>query len=302
MAEASGTGACLSTAASTNPCPTSASSSLSGDALDSTQDAVAQGNGTTATPTGANNCPLPINTGLLDVDVLCGNASASEDGSGNPTATGTGSIASAALSLSLSDVLEAILGGSLPSASSLCADAPAATTSPGSNSSPLSGPVQSLLGHGQRDPAGQPRPERDQRGRRQRPRRRVLRLERAADPTRRGRRLLAGHQRAHRHLEPGARLDGGRRQLGAAARHHLGRFDHLGLHERQRRHGLGDAAVARGQSLRAGRPPGRTDDGRGRARPQHRHRHAELQCRRGVLLDERLPARPSSASRRSTTW
>ncbi len=38
------------------------------------------------------------------------------------------------------------MGGALPSASSLCADALAATTSPGSNSSPLSGPVQSLLG------------------------------------------------------------------------------------------------------------------------------------------------------------
>ena len=146
MAEASGTGACLSTAASTNPCPTSASSSVSGDALDSTQDAVAQGSGTTATPTGASNCPLPIDTGLLDVDVLCGDASASEDANGNPTATGTGSIANAALSLSLSDVLQGILGGSLPSASSLCAEAPAATTSAGSNSDPLSGPVQSLLG------------------------------------------------------------------------------------------------------------------------------------------------------------
>ncbi len=146
MAEASGTGACLSTATSTNPCPTSASSSVSGDALDSTQDAVAQGNGTTATPTGATNCPLPINTGLLDVDVLCGNASASEDANGDPTASGTGSIANAALSLSLSDVLARILGDSLPSASSLCADAPAATTSAGSNSNPLSGPVQSLLG------------------------------------------------------------------------------------------------------------------------------------------------------------
>ncbi len=146
MAEASGTGACLSTAASTNLCPTSASSSLSGDALDSTQDAVAQGNGTTASPTGPSNCPLPIHTGLLDVDVLCGDASASEDANGDPTADGTGSIASAALSLSLRDVLKGILGGSLPSTSSLCADAPAATTSPGSNSSPLPGPVQSLLG------------------------------------------------------------------------------------------------------------------------------------------------------------
>ncbi len=146
MAEASGTGACLSTAASSNPCPTSASSSLSGDALDSTQDAVANGNGATATPTGANNCPIPLNTGVLNVDVLCGNASASEDANGNPTATGTGNIANASLSLSLTDVLQAILGGALPSASSLCANAPAATTSPGSNTSPLPGPVSSLLG------------------------------------------------------------------------------------------------------------------------------------------------------------
>ncbi len=145
MAEASGTGACLSTAASSNPCPTSASSSPAGDALDTTQDAVANGSGTTASPTGANSCPLPIDTTLLNVDVLCGSASASEDASGNPTATGTGSIANAGLSLGLTNLLQGIVG-SLPSASSLCADAPAATTSPGSNSSPLSGPVQSVLG------------------------------------------------------------------------------------------------------------------------------------------------------------
>lgn len=146
VAEASGTGACLSTAASTNPCPTKATSSLSGVALDTTQDAVAQGNGTTATPTGANSCPIPLNTGLLNVDVVCGSASASEDASGNPTATGTGSIANASLSLSLSDVLQSILGGSLPAAASLCARAPAASANPGSNTNPLSGPVQSLLG------------------------------------------------------------------------------------------------------------------------------------------------------------
>ena len=42
--------------------------------------------------------------------------------------------------------MKAILGGSLPSASSLCAGAPAATTSPGSNTSPLPTPVQSVLG------------------------------------------------------------------------------------------------------------------------------------------------------------
>src|ERR1700733_14529445 len=60
VAEASGTGACLSTASPTNPCPTSASASLSGLASNSTQDAVAQGDGVTATPTGSSNCPVPI--------------------------------------------------------------------------------------------------------------------------------------------------------------------------------------------------------------------------------------------------
>jgi hypothetical protein len=146
LAEASGTGACLSTAATSNPCPTSATSSLSGDALDSTQDAVAKGSGTTATPTGASNCPLPINTGLLDVDVLCGSAAASEDANGNPTATGTGSIVNASLNLSLTAVLQSILGGSLPAASSLCGNVPAATTAPGTNGATLPGPEQSLLG------------------------------------------------------------------------------------------------------------------------------------------------------------
>lgn len=146
LAEASGTGACLSTAASSDPCPTNATSSLSGDALDSTQDAVAKGDGTTATPTGADHCPFPIETGLLDVDVACGSASASEDPDGNPTASGSGSIANASLSLSLTDVLQSIVGGSLPAAASLCGGAPAASTSPGSNTSPLPGPVQSLLG------------------------------------------------------------------------------------------------------------------------------------------------------------
>ncbi len=145
VAEASGTGACLSTAATSNPCPTSATSSLAGDALDSTQDAVAKGDGTSATSTGPNSCPIPIDTGLLDVDVVCGTASASEDGGGNPTASGSGAIATASLSLSLTDVLQAILGGPLPSASSLCADAPAASATPGSDTSQLSAPVQSVL-------------------------------------------------------------------------------------------------------------------------------------------------------------
>src|ERR1700728_723289 len=146
VAEASGTGACLSTASSTNPCPTSASSSLSGVTFSSTQDAVASGNGSTATPTGSSACPIPLNTGLINVNVACGTASASEDGSGDPTASGTGSLANVSISLSLTDVLQSILGGSLPSASSLRGGVPAACGAAGANSSPLPASVSALLG------------------------------------------------------------------------------------------------------------------------------------------------------------
>ena len=60
---------------------------------------------------------MPIDTGLINVNVSCGTASASEDGNGNPTASGTGSLANLSISLSLTDVLQSLLGGSLPSAS-----------------------------------------------------------------------------------------------------------------------------------------------------------------------------------------
>jgi hypothetical protein len=146
VAEASGTGACLSSAASTNPCPTSASSSLSGVAFSSTQDAVAKGTSASASPTGSNACPVPLDTTLINIDVACGRASASEDANGNPTATGTGSLANLSINLPLTDVLQTLLGGSLPSASSVCNNAPAATGSAGSNSSPLPAPVSALLG------------------------------------------------------------------------------------------------------------------------------------------------------------
>lgn len=145
VAEASGTGACLSTSSSSNPCPTNATSSLSGLASSSTQDAVASGNGSTATPTGSSACPVPINTGLVDVDVTCGNASASEDASGDPTASGNGSLAKSSISLSLTDFLQSLVG-TLPAASSLCNDVPAASGAGGSNSSPLPSSVSSLLG------------------------------------------------------------------------------------------------------------------------------------------------------------
>jgi hypothetical protein len=145
MAESSGTGTCLSTASSTNPCPTSPSSSLSGLASTTTQDAVASGNGVTASPTGSSSCTVPIDTGLLNVNVSCGTASASEDGNGNPTAAGAGNLANTSISLSLTSVLQSLLGGSLPSASSLCDNIPAASGSAGSNSNPLAPSVQSLL-------------------------------------------------------------------------------------------------------------------------------------------------------------
>ncbi len=146
VAEASGTGVCLSSASSTNPCPTSATSSLSGVAFSSTQDAVAKGSGATASPTGSSACPVPLDTGLVNVDVACGRASASEDGNGNPTASGTGSLANLSISLSLTDVLQNLLGGSLPSASSVCNNVAAASGTAGSNTNPLSPPVQALLG------------------------------------------------------------------------------------------------------------------------------------------------------------
>ena len=115
--------------------------------LDSTQDAVAKGNASTATPTGADNCPIPLDTGLLNVDVLCGNASASEDANGNPTAKGTGSIADALAEPEPHRRVAGHLGRvAARRHRSLCGSAPAASADPGSNTNPLSGPVQSLLG------------------------------------------------------------------------------------------------------------------------------------------------------------
>ena len=156
LAEASGTGACLSTASSTNPCPTSPSSSLSGLASSSTQDAVASGNGTTATPTGSSACPVPINTPLLDVDVTCGTASASVDASGDPTASGNGSLAKVSMSLSLTDFLQSLVGP-LPSRLVAVRQRPRRLRHGWLQLEPA--PVLGVLapGHGERDPARQPR-------------------------------------------------------------------------------------------------------------------------------------------------
>jgi hypothetical protein len=147
LAEAEGTGLCVDDSApATNPCPTSATTSTSGNSVpNATQDAVADGSGVTATPTGGG-CTLPVNTTLVDVDVSCGTASASTDSNGDPTASGTGSLAGVSISLSLTQVLQSILGGALPSASALCADAPAASSSPGSNTAGLDQTLQGILG------------------------------------------------------------------------------------------------------------------------------------------------------------
>jgi hypothetical protein len=147
VAEAEGTGLCADTAVTTNPCPTSATSDMSGNALHSTQEAVAHGSGVTATPTGASGCTIPLDAGIINVDVSCGTASASEDASGNPTATGTGSLANASVSLSLTNVLQNFMGvANLSSQSGVCSGVSAANSSGGSNTSGLDSTLTSLLG------------------------------------------------------------------------------------------------------------------------------------------------------------
>jgi hypothetical protein len=147
VAEAEGTGLCADTAVTTNPCPTTATSDMSGNALHSTQEAVAHGSGVTATPTGASGCTIPLNAGIINVDVSCGTASASEDASGNPTATGTGSLANVSVSLSLSNVLQNFFNmPGLSSLSGVCSGVTAANTTGGSNTSGLDSTLQGLLG------------------------------------------------------------------------------------------------------------------------------------------------------------
>lgn len=147
VAEAEGTGLCADTAVATNPCPTSATSDTSGNTLHSTQEAVAHGSGVTATPTGASGCTIPLNAGIIKVDVSCGTAAAAEDASGNPTATGTGSLASVSVSLSLSNVLQNFFNiGGLSSVSGICSGVTAANTTGGSNTTGLDPTLTNLLG------------------------------------------------------------------------------------------------------------------------------------------------------------
>lgn len=146
LAEAEGTGLCADTAVKTNPCPTSATSDMSGNALNSTQEAVAKGDGVTATPTGANGCTIPLDTPILNVNVSCGTASASEDANGNPTATGVGSLANVSLTMSLTSFLQNFAGvANLSSASGICAGANAASPSGGASTSGLDPTLTSVL-------------------------------------------------------------------------------------------------------------------------------------------------------------
>ncbi len=143
LAESIGTGACLSSSATSNPCPTNPTSSLSGFAVDSSQTAIAKGAGQTATPSpsGSSVCAVPaINVSLLTLGPACGAAAASEDSSGDPSAASSGSLA--ALTLNLSSLLGS---GGLALPSTLCSGIAAATATAGSGTGTLPAPVSTLL-------------------------------------------------------------------------------------------------------------------------------------------------------------
>ncbi len=150
LAEALGTGACVSNAAASNPCPTSAAS-VGSFAIDTTQTAIRTSSGGVATPvpSGSSNCAVPaVNAApLLSLGPACGSATASEDANGNPTAEGTGSlVGTQALSLSLGSLLSSGIGGlALPSTANLCSGIPAATSTAGSGPSSLPAPVSTVL-------------------------------------------------------------------------------------------------------------------------------------------------------------
>ena len=91
-----------------------------------------------ATPRGRSKCPVPDQHGPDQRRRLLRHRRGVRGRQRNPTASGTGSLANVSISLSLTSVLQSVLGGSLPAASSVCNGVPAATTSSGTNSNPLS--------------------------------------------------------------------------------------------------------------------------------------------------------------------
>ena len=164
MAEASGTGACLSTAASTNPCPTSATVvARRADALDSTQDAVAKGDGTTATPTGPEQPARSPST------PACSTSTSSAAPPRRPrTAAGTRRRRAAAASPRVAQPEPDRRPAGDPRRPTALGVLVCARTRPRrlgarSNTSPLSAAGAVGPGHRQRDPAGQPRPQPDER-------------------------------------------------------------------------------------------------------------------------------------------
>ncbi len=141
--EAMGTGLCIN-ASTPVACPTNVTSP-SGASFATTQKAIQNGaNGSVAPgPACAANLPLV----LVTITVGCGNASASE-ANGKPTAEGDGSILGGSVNLTLGSALSG-MGLALPSLSNApCAGVsttPASST-PGSNTTPLSGAASGLLG------------------------------------------------------------------------------------------------------------------------------------------------------------
>jgi hypothetical protein len=138
LAEAIGTGVCLTSSATSNPCPTSPSSSTAGTALDTSQSAIAKGVGQSV-PNGSPVCAVPaINVTILTLGPACGSASAAEDANGNPTATGSGSLAGAALDLNLGAL-------NLAAPAELCSGIAAATPGAGTGTGDLPAPVSTIL-------------------------------------------------------------------------------------------------------------------------------------------------------------
>jgi hypothetical protein len=152
FADASGTGLCASLSASAL-CPSDATTPLAaGVLLNST--ARSHATATTPTPAAGRDCILPLDLGIINVDIGCGTSAATVDPttvSGVPSADGDGNLGTVTVTLGDIPGLGGLLnGGSL---GALC---PAATSSPtvGSASAPaplsivssLLGTVNNLLG------------------------------------------------------------------------------------------------------------------------------------------------------------
>jgi hypothetical protein len=126
---ASGTGLCLEVGSTTNPCPTTATSTLpSGAIIDTTQRASAASASSTGTPTPASGCLLPTTSVVLvTLAAACGTASASQDASGNATASSEGNLANLSVGLGALTGLSGLTGTLCSSGSPATTPAPVAT-------------------------------------------------------------------------------------------------------------------------------------------------------------------------------